>query len=135
MIATTSSKSLLIDDLQNIDIINASFSDYNVLLKNAKAVICMSEFKEGWCRVLHEAAIHGTPILGSGLGGMKELLEIGGFMPSSADTLSDDLDIRVKEVFFSNDKVNLYRTFTLDKFNEAWRSCVGELLNIKEKNL
>ena len=135
MIATTSYKSLLIDDLQNIRIIKASFSDYNVLLKNAKAVICMSEFKEGWCRVLHEAAIHGTPILGSGLGGMKELLEIGGFMPSLADTLSDDLDIRVKEVFFSNDKVNLYRAFTLDKFNEAWRSCVNELLNTKEKNL
>ena len=135
MIATSSSKEILIDDLKDIHFINASFDEYNILLKNAKAVICMSEFKEGWCRVLHEAAIHGTPILGSGLGGMNELLEIGGFTASIADKLSDDLNIRIKEGSLPNDKVNLYRAFTLERFYEAWRNCVGELLDIKEENL
>ena len=90
----------------------------------------MSEFKEGWCRVLHEAAIHGTPILGSGLGGMKELLEIGSFMSSTVNTLSDDFDIIIKEGSLSDDKVNSYRAFTLERFHEAWRRCVSELLHV-----
>ena len=135
MIVTGFSKTLLANDLQRIHYINASFNEYNILLKNAKAAICMSEFKEGWCRVLHEAAIHGTPILGSGLGGMNELLELGGFMPSTVGTLSDDLDIRIKEGSLSNDKVNSYRAFTLERFYEAWRFCVSELLDAQEKNL
>jgi glycosyltransferase involved in cell wall biosynthesis len=130
LIATSSSKVLLKDDLQGIHFINANFNEYNVLLKNAKAVICMSEFKEGWCRALHEAAIHGTPILGSGLGGMKELLEIGSFMPSTVNTLSHDFDIIIKEGPLSEDKVNSYRAFTLEKFYEAWRRCVSELLYV-----
>ena len=87
MIATGFVKFKSNNKIQGLKIINANYMDYNILLKNAKAVICMSDFKEGWCRVLHEAAIHGTPILGSGLGGMKELMEIGGYLPSTSDTL------------------------------------------------
>ena len=130
MIATSPSKKILTNDLKDIQLINASFNEYNVLLKNAKAIICMSEFNEGWCRVLHEGAIHGTPILGSGLGGMKELLEIGGFTVSTADKLSRDLDIRTKDEYISKDRVNLYREFTLEKFYQAWRFCVLELLDV-----
>ena len=129
MVATSSFKAILPNDLQGIHFINASFIEYNVLLKNAKAVICMSEFKEGWCRVLHEAAIHGTPILGSGLGGMRELLEIGGFTCSTVDTLSGDLDIRIKEGSLLKNKVDSYRAFTLEKYHESWRRCVRELLD------
>ena len=87
-----------IKDPEKLNHIN---EEYNVLLKNAKATICMSEFKEGWCRVLHEAAIHGTPILGSGLGGMKELLEIGGFAASTTEILEEDLKTRTKEDYVS----------------------------------
>ena len=129
MVATSSFKAILPNDLQEIHFINASFIEYNVLLKNAKAVICMSEFKEGWCRLLHEAAIHGTPILGSGLGGMRELLEIGGFTSSTVDTLRGDLDFRIKEESLLKNKVDSYRTFTLEKYHESWRRCVRELLD------
>ena len=87
MIATSPSREIAGNNLKDIQLINVTFEEYNVLLKNAKGTICMSEFKEGWCRVLHEAAIHGTPILGSGLGGMKELLEIGGFAASTNEIL------------------------------------------------
>jgi glycosyltransferase involved in cell wall biosynthesis len=130
MIATSSSKKVLIEDIKDIKFINANFDEYNILLKNAKATVCMSEFKEGWCRVLHEAAIHGTPIIGSGLGGMSELLEIGSFTASTPDKLSDDLNIRTKEISLSEDKINLYRAFTLEKFYQAWRLCVLELLDV-----
>ena len=80
--------------------------------------------------MLHEAAIHGTPILGSGLGGMKELLEIGGFAASTNEILGEHLKTRTKEDYLSKDKVKLYREFTLEKFYEAWRFCVLDLLDV-----
>ena len=124
MVATNSAKLPLDSDLKDLKFINASFEEYNVLLKNARAVICMSEFKEGWCRVLHEAAIHSTPILGSGLGGMNELLEIGGFKPSSSETLYDDFRALMLNKSISNEKFDPYRAFTLEKFYTSWRHCI-----------
>lgn len=135
MVATSSANPPLDSTLKDLQFINATFEEYNILLKNAKAVICMSEFEEGWCRVLHEAAIHGTPILGSGLGGMNELLQVGGFMPSTVKTLSDDLDIAVKKENLSRDVVESYRSFTLERFHEAWHYCVSDLLNKNVKKL
>ena len=38
----------------------------------------MSKIREGWCRVAHEAMLCHTPVVGSGSGGMRELLEGGG---------------------------------------------------------
>ena len=133
MLVTSPNINLFDDSFKEIKLINATYEEYNILLKNAKAVICMSEFEEGWCRVLHEAAIHGTIILGSGKGGMKELLEIGGLKPSTIDTLADDFNERIKEICLSKDKVELYRSYTLEKFYEAWRYCLEELLEYKEK--
>lgn len=50
--------------------------DYADFLEACDLVVANSQFAEGWCRVLHEAAIAGTPVIGSGRGGMGELLEI-----------------------------------------------------------
>jgi len=130
MVATNSAKLPLDSDLKDLKFINASFEEYNVLLKHARAVICMSEFKEGWCRVLHEAAIHSTPILGSGLGGMNELLEIGGFKPSSSETLYDDFRALMLNKSISNEKFDPYRTFTLEKFYTSWRHCIKKILHL-----
>ena len=135
MVVTSSSKDVLLNDLQGVHFVNASFDEYNILLKNAKAVICMSEFEEGWCRVLHEAAIHGTPILGSGLGGMNELLDVGSFKPSTVYTLGDDLAFRTKDGRLSQDKVKYYRAFTLERFCEGWHRCVVDLTELQGKNV
>lgn len=129
MVATCSYNVKLIKNLEDVQFINANFQEYNVLLKNAKAVICMSEFKEGWCRVLHEAAIHGTPIIGSGLGGMEELLDIGEFMPSTIKSLSHDLNKRINQGSISNEKLKSFRAFTLERFNKAWQNCIYEFLD------
>ena len=91
----------------------------------------MSEFKEGWCRVLHEAAIHGTPIFGSGLGGMKELLKIGGYLPSTEKTLNNELKVLYKDISIPNNIIKLYRNFTLKKFNDDWIYHINELLKAK----
>ena len=133
MIATGSKKVQFLEDLKDITFISASYEEYNILLKNAMAVICMSEFKEGWCRVLHEAAIHGTPILGSGLGGMTEVLGIGGFNSSSPSTLNADLKDRLKKPLANNHR-KLYMTFTLERFHNAWNQLIAEQLNLKKSN-
>lgn len=58
--------------------LDLSFRDYVCLLRSADAVVTMSRFKEGWNRVAHEAMLVGTPVVGSGAGGMGELLRGGG---------------------------------------------------------
>jgi glycosyltransferase involved in cell wall biosynthesis len=52
--------------------------DYLRLLAASEVAVTMSQFEEGWCRTAHEAMLCGTPVLGSGRGGMRELLESGG---------------------------------------------------------
>ena len=90
----------------------------------------MSDFKEGWCRVLHEAAMHGTPILGSGLGGMKELMEIGGYFHSTSDTIKDDLKIYLQDTPVKNNITQKYRKFTLKRFNKNWLYHINVLLKL-----
>ena len=128
MIATSGLKIDLESGIKNVKLINANYNEYNILLKNAMAVVCMSEFKEGWCRVLHEAAIHGTPILGSGLGGMKELLKIGNFSLSKPNTLLVDLKRKIKSDYSLINSKRLYRSFTLDRFSKAWIKCIDEVI-------
>ena len=52
--------------------------DYLRLLAASSLAITMSQFAEGWCRTAHEAMLCGTPVVGSGLGGLGELLQSGG---------------------------------------------------------
>jgi glycosyltransferase involved in cell wall biosynthesis len=54
------------------------YREYLCLLKSAQMVVLMSRFTEGWNRIAHEAVMCGTPVIGSGTGGMKEVLEKAG---------------------------------------------------------
>ncbi len=58
--------------------LNLSYRDYLLLLKASSVVVTMSKMKEGWCRTAHEAMLCKTPVVGSGQGGMAELLDGGG---------------------------------------------------------
>ena len=53
-----------------------SAEEYRLLLASSDVVLTMSTFKEGWNRTAHEASLCGTPVIGTGIAGMKELLEI-----------------------------------------------------------
>lgn len=57
--------------------LNLEYKDYLRLLKASTLAVIMSKIKEGWCRTAHEAMLLKTPVIGSGLGGMGELLEGG----------------------------------------------------------
>jgi glycosyltransferase involved in cell wall biosynthesis len=54
-----------------------TYRDYLRLLKSSSVVLTMSKFLEGWNITAHEAMLCQTPVIGSGTGGMKELLEGG----------------------------------------------------------
>lgn len=58
--------------------LNLPFADYKLLLAASDVVLTMSKFTEGWNRTAHEASLCGTPVIGTGTGGMHELLEIAG---------------------------------------------------------
>lgn len=54
------------------------YDQYVCLLWAADVALLLSRFAEGWCISAHEAMMCRTPVIGSGRGGMRELLEGGG---------------------------------------------------------
>lgn len=56
--------------------LNLSFKEYKLLLASADIVIAMSLFEEGWNRVVHEASLSGTIVIGNNPAGMGELMEL-----------------------------------------------------------
>lgn len=92
--------------------------DYLCLMKAAGLVVTYSQFKEGWNRVAHEAMLLKTPVIGSGSGGMGELLSGGGQgicsnpadLKKSIDLLYGNKDLGIQGYEFA-------RQFTIEKFN------------------
>ncbi len=121
---------------QNLDIpsINLELNrrDYLLLLKSASIVVTMSKFREGWCRTAHEAMLCGTPVIGSGLGGMGELLDGGGQLicrdfenlkPLVMEMLRD----REKSRDIGGKGYAYAKKFTKDKFAHEWDKLIGSL--------
>jgi len=63
-------------EAKNIRFIWIQDQDYFDFLRQCRLVVCNSKFKEGWCKVAHEAISVGTPVIGSGSGGMQELFSL-----------------------------------------------------------
>ncbi len=111
---------------------NLNDRNYLRLLKLSSVVITMSKFKEGWCRTAHEAMLCKTPVIGSGKGGMKELLALGGqIICKDFEFLKENV-----ELFLSNTKgreivgqngYNFTKDFTLDRFKKSWSKLIKEL--------
>lgn len=109
-----------------------SHRDYLKLLKASDIVLTMSLFNEGWCRTAHEAMLLGRPVIGSGKGGMRELLEGGGqFICEDFK----DLKKYVERILSSKDlQEELSRNgkifasqFTNEKFNNSWLELISEI--------
>lgn len=99
--------------------LNLSYEEYRLLLASSDVVLTMSKFLEGWNRTAHEAALCGTPVIGSGSGGMEELLEISGQITCKS---FDDIKEKVKEVLNnpSLTKNSNIKLFDLDYFTNSW---------------
>jgi len=110
--------------------LNLDYRDYLRLLKASAVVVTMSKFKEGWCRTAHEAMLCGTPVVGSGLGGMRELLE-GGKQPVCSDfsALRARVEFLMKHPDTGQRGYEFARQFTIARFEEEWLAFVKKALH------
>jgi len=95
------------------------------LLTASSVVVTMSRFAEGWCRIAHEAMLCGTPVVGSGSGGMRELLQYGGQeickeIEDLRPTLNRLLGDERRRAEQGRAGQVLARQFTYERFQKAW---------------
>lgn len=106
-----------------------SYREYIILLASSDVVVTMSNFEEGWNRTAHEAMLCKTPVVGSGTGGMGELLRQGGQLVCNDEGDLPEMVLRAiaqKEDLGARGHA-FASTFTLDRFTQEWRSLVASL--------
>ena len=108
------------------------YKDYLKLLKASSVAITMSKFKEGWCRTAHEAMLLKTPVIGSGLGGMEELLEGGKqIICNDFNRLKEKVECLLKNPAerekIGQDGYNFAKNFTKEKFKKDWLELIQKL--------
>jgi glycosyltransferase involved in cell wall biosynthesis len=100
--------------------------EYHLLLKASTLAVTMSTFDEGWCRNAHETMLCETPVVGSGRGGMGELLRGGDqvicenfdeLSPLVSSLLADPPRCRS----MGRRGCAFAKQFTVERFNLAWR--------------
>lgn len=112
--------------------VNGSWREYLTLLAASSVVVTMSKFDEGWCRTAHEAMLLGRPVVGSGRGGMGELLS-GGRQPICPrfDGLRGEVERLLADAAMARatgEQGREYaRTFTAARFRQAWTDLLGSL--------
>jgi glycosyltransferase involved in cell wall biosynthesis len=102
--------------------LNLNHREYLTLLKASSVVIVMSKFKEGWNRTAHEAMLCKTPVVGSGKGGMRELLEGGKqIICEDISKLNQHVDIAIGNREESGGKGYMFaKDFTVERFEKEW---------------
>jgi glycosyltransferase involved in cell wall biosynthesis len=105
------------------------FREYVMLLHSVDLVITMSQFNEGWCRQAHEAMLCSKPVIGSGRGGMRELLDAGGQIV--CENFSD-LPRLVKTALGNRELGKKGREaalkYTYAEFTQKWRDVVAKVV-------
>jgi glycosyltransferase involved in cell wall biosynthesis len=104
--------------------------DYVCLLHNCDVVISMSRMTEGWNRIAHEAMLCRRPVIGSGSGGMRELLEGGG---QRIVTTPIELPAAVAEALsrksaYGASGLRFVEQFDQAYFCKAWQDAVTDIL-------
>jgi glycosyltransferase involved in cell wall biosynthesis len=105
-----------------------NYEDYLLLLRSASVVLTMSKFLEGWNITAHEAMLCRTPVVGSGKGGMRELLE-GGHQIICQDfsTLPGLVEYAMKNREALGEKgFNFAKQFTKEKFESEWLNLIEQ---------
>ncbi len=102
--------------------------DYLCLLKACDVVVTMSKVREGWSRIAHEAMLCRTPVVGSGSGGMRELLEGGGqVICEDISTLPDLInEVLNKKGKYAFEGFKFASRFDHEYFAREWNVLVKE---------
>lgn len=126
----TSSKRQVKIPALNFDL---DYREYLKLLKACSIVLTMSKFKEGWCITAHEAMLLKTPVIGSGLGGQRELLEGGNQivckdfknLKEKVKYLLEHSEIRER---MGENGYNFAKNFTKERFEKNWLKLIHKIL-------
>jgi glycosyltransferase involved in cell wall biosynthesis len=106
-----------------------SKNEFPILLKIADVVLAMSTMPEGWNRIAHEALLVKTPVIGSGTGGMRELLERSG-QKIVEDYSSLDQEIETC-INYKNQLGNLgydfVKQFDMNYFESKWLELMSQI--------
>lgn len=108
------------------------FPEYVTLLHASAVVVTMSLFKEGWCRTAHEAMICKTPVVGSGKGGMDELLDFGGqIICKEFDQLGEKVEYALENVILGKKgfKFATQELFSIPHFQKRWSDLVFHIVD------
>jgi len=113
--------------------LNLEYREYLKLLKASSITITMSKMMEGWSMTTHEAMLLKTPVIGSGLGGMKELLKGGNQI-----ICSDFSSLKKKVEYLLNNPeqrkkigeqgYNYAKNFTIERFEKNWIETIKKIL-------
>lgn len=107
-----------------------SEDEFPVFLSLCNVVLSMSTMQEGWNRIAHESLLVKTPVIGSGTGGMKELLT------KSGQTILTDLNnldssiqncLKNKESY-GNLGYEYVSQFDLNYFENSWKDLIEKLI-------
>ena len=104
--------------------------DYLRVLKASDLVLTMSTMMEGWNRTAHEAMLCKTPVIGTGIGGMKELLTEGQqIIQPQFQGLTDTIvsALQNKEQL-AQDGFKYVQQFDMDYFNTEWQQFMKQIL-------
>ncbi len=106
--------------------------EFPMLLKISDVVLAMSTMPEGWNRIAHEALLVKTPVIGSGTGGMKELLEKSG---QKVVTNFSDLENEIQHSisnknYLGNLGFDFVKQLDMDYFQSEW---LGLIDQVKQK--
>ncbi|RED47069.1 glycosyltransferase involved in cell wall biosynthesis [Winogradskyella eximia] len=118
-------------DVSNKNVKTFFFSEeeFPLFLACCDVVLCMSTMTEGWNRIAHEALLSKTPVIGSGTGGMLELLE------NADQIMVKDINELDKHIARSIENTDQYTTaghkyaskFDLNYFKSSWNALIEEL--------
>lgn len=108
------------------------YRDYLLLLKCSSVVITMSRVREGWCRTAHEAMLYRTPVVGSGTGGMSELLSGGGqIICHNIEGLRGNVEMllgnRELAHHIGDSGFDYAKKFTYSRFRKEWVGLINEI--------
>lgn len=103
--------------------------EFPMLLKISDVVLAMSTMPEGWNRIAHEALLVKTPVIGSGTGGMKELLEKSSQkIVTDFSNLENEIQHSIKNKnHLGNLGFDFVKQLDMDYFQSKWLELIDEI--------
>jgi glycosyltransferase involved in cell wall biosynthesis len=112
-----------------IKYVNLDKSEYIKMLKACDLTISMSKMIEGWNRIAHESLLCNTPVIGNGIGGMKELLNKGNqIIEQDYNQLPSAIEkVLNNRSFYTSEGYKFVKRFDLTYFNETWINLINQV--------